>query len=105
MKWTDHIEKGDIIEGPTGLLRVVRQVNRWVTKTGRTYTTVTLAIRTPSWTARPYTVVNEHDLRWRGYRPTGKKFPLESDFDRRLESHFGRTERGPLSAWDVLGMA
>jgi hypothetical protein len=41
----------------------------------------------------------------RGFKPTGAKWPLDSEFDRRLEDQFGRNPRGDMSAWDVLGVA
>jgi hypothetical protein len=105
MCWIDSIEKGDVIEQANGVLRIVRSVHRWKTRRGGTYTSLTLAIRKPSWTGRPYTVINCHDLRSRGFKPTLAKWPLDSEFDRQLESEFGRMPRGVLTAWDVMGAA
>jgi hypothetical protein len=106
MSWVESIRKGDIIEGDGGLLRVVRDVKHWRTRRGKVHTTVTLAIRRPSWTRRPYTVINCHDLKYRGYRPTGKTWPLDSEFDKELESTFRREPPcGRPNAWDVLGVA
>jgi signal peptidase I len=103
--WISRIEKGDVIEDRNGTLRVVRAVSRFTTRRRNLYTSVTLAIRRPSWTTRPYTVINSNDLRQRGFKPTGAKWPLDSEFDRRLEDQFGRNPRGDMSAWDVLGVA
>jgi hypothetical protein len=103
--WILNLQKGDVIESTTGVLRIVRNVHRWTTRRGNVHVTVTLAIRKPSWTGRPYTVINGHDLRWQGYKPTGAKWPLDSEFDRSLEASFGTVPFCGMSARDVLGVA
>jgi len=102
--WTASIEKGDIIESGRGVLRVVRDVSHHRTAWGvRSY--VRLAIRRQSWTNRPYTVVNSNDLRQLGYRPTGMKWPLDSDFDRAIEATFLEVPLYTMTARDVMGVA
>lgn len=103
--WISRIEKGDIIRSRDGVLRVVRHVSHWVNShSGQRRTNVFLAIRKPSWTRRPYTVYGDNDLRQMGYRPTGKKWPLDSEFDRNLERSFGSTPC-TASVYDYLGVA
>ena len=81
--WRAKIRVGDVLEAPSGDLRVVREVTRWKRR-GRTTTIVTFAIRRCSWTRRCYTVVNQSDLATRGFRPTGKRVRLSKPIDRAI---------------------
>jgi hypothetical protein len=100
--WIKNIKKGDVLESGAGLLRIVRDVSH------HKRTSVTFAIRRPSWTTRPYTVMGESDLRTLGYRPVEcKPFPLRTDFDKALEQsfHAPTAESCLLRARDVMGVA
>jgi len=100
--WIFHIKKGDILEAPNGLLRIVRRVSH-----GRR-TTVWFSIRRCSWTTRCYTLYGGNDLKQMGYKPTGKNWPLDSEFDRRVEEEFDRTGNASNCTFhccDIMGVA
>ncbi len=102
--WIKHIKKGDVLESGRGTLRIVRRVTH-----GEKRTSVSFAIRHPSWTTRPFTTYGETDLKTLGYRPVAcKRFPLRTKFDKAFEESmniYRRPEELPLRAHDVLGVA
>lgn len=91
--WFDTLKQWDVLESPSGDLRIVREVSRrdgsWTPRAGlmpgRTLWAVTLAIRTCSWTHRPYTVYMASDLKTQGWRHTGVNVgPQRTKLDRLL---------------------
>lgn len=86
--WIRGIRKGDVIRAGNSL-RIVRDVTH--TASGHTY--VTLAIRRCSWTGRCYTVLTQHDLRSRGFEPTGKRMRLRGELDWEIEQNLNLSAR------------
>jgi hypothetical protein len=79
MSWIHKLQKGDIVKSGTGRMRVVRNV------THGKRTVVSFAIAHCSWTGRAYTVLTESDLRTLGYRPTGIRYGLRTQLDKKRE--------------------
>ena len=79
--WPYTVKPGDVLETASGDLRVVRKC---VTGASGYTTWVHLVIRRCSWTKRCYTVLNYHDLKGRGFRPTGLLVKLDTKTDRKI---------------------
>lgn len=92
----DHaiVAAGDVIEMPSGTLRIVRSVSRHSPRSncGRLRrkpeetTNCYFAIRHCSWTHRPYTLYSVGEMNRTGWKPTCMKMPLDSEFDKKLLS-------------------
>lgn len=78
--WIKSIQVGDVLEAPSGKLRVVRYVDHCGASVPKTW--VGMTIGRQSWTGRPYTVMNGNDLRTVGYRPTGARFETNDRFQK-----------------------
>lgn len=78
--WRDTLEVGDVVQYPSGLLRVVRQVSYWNDR----MQCVTFSIKACSWTRRCYAVLTRHDLRSAGAWKVGIKVNLKSSIDRKI---------------------
>lgn len=99
--WIWKIKKGDVLKWPNGTLRIVRHVSQYE-KFGRKHCNVTFAIRHCSWTHRPHTVLNNHDLAYMGVRPTKARVRLNKKIDKAIEHDFsGRYlgKRADGSGW------
>lgn len=82
-QWALEIAPGDVVEAPSGLLRVVREVHRYRRSAPRQVWAF-FSIQRCSWTKRPYTTYTVGELWQIGYRPLGIKSNLDSEFDRKL---------------------
>lgn len=101
--WRDKVKVGDVIETRAGTLRVIRQVNR---RRGRVQS-ITLSIRRCSWTTRPYTIYNRHDMKWNGFRPVRKRVRLKTLLDKELLTCITMDAAAkdlPLHCCDVKGL-
>lgn len=99
--WPYTVSPGDVLEGKSGALRVVRKV----TNGASGFTTyVTFAIMRCSWTRRPYTVMNYIDLKAHGFRPTGIRVKLTTKMDKELTKDILDKNRRKLYCWDVVGV-
>lgn len=98
--WPYTVRVGDVLKGPTGY-RIVRGVSQG--KSGYT-TNVTFTIQRPSWTGRPYTVLNYVDLQMKGYVPCGCRVKLAEELDLKLAEEIKDHNRRELSWKDVRGM-
>lgn len=82
LPWMKHVKVGSVLRGPNGIFRIVREVTRYQDGDLRS---VTVTIRSCSWTHRCYTILNYTDLRILGYRLLRvKPRKLTSDFDRKI---------------------
>lgn len=80
-RWMRRLQVGHVLN-MRGQLRVVREVSR---RPDGSLRCVLLAIRSCSWTGRPYTIYTASDLKTMGARLTrAKRRRLQSDADRRL---------------------
>lgn len=102
--WMRHVRIGDVLEDCNGTQRVVREVSHYKNGDLRC---VTFAIRSCSWTGRPYTLLNYTDLRYRGFKPTGVRMRLGSKFDWKLYGEIHSRKRWPemeLRCCDMRGI-
>lgn len=110
--WCETVKKGDVLRAPSGLLRIVRDVHHFKASLRPTMkrvpkTIVTFAIQHCSWTTRPYTAYQTRELARIGYRPTGIRQRLKTEFDRQLEQEIGRQGSAAeceLHCCDVVGL-
>ncbi len=109
------VESGDVVEMPSGTLRIIRDVHRYNPPTKasgyrydparRTY--CYFVILHCSWTKAAYTLYSVGEMNQMGWKHTGKKMSVESEFDDRLRADFGArfpAERN-FSCCDVEGLA
>lgn len=114
-QWALEVGKGDVIRTKSGDLRVVREVHRhqkakgkgsWgATIARRTY--CFFAIRSCSWTGRPYTLYSIGEMVSMGWVPTSARPQrLDSGIDRTLEQDFGsnRSSDCALTCCGVRGL-
>lgn len=102
-RWIQEIEVGDVLRARSGLLRVVRHVSKRQGGVVWVYFT----IKHCSWTRRCYTLYSMNDLIQRGFKPTGKKFPVGEDpFDNLIlnEMAFVGSDPPMLTCCDVEGI-
>lgn len=111
--WHETVKVGDVVEWPSGNLRIVREVWRNpIPKRPRcNYNParkvfVIFAIQHCSWTKRPYTQYSIGELEQIGAHPTGINYKLNSGFDRALQGdfHASRSEDCKFRCCDVKGL-
>lgn len=103
--WFAHVREGDVLQSRGGSFRVVRHVTR---RPGGQLLCVTFAIRTCSWTRRPYTVYTASDLKVFSFRYVGARIALSSELDRKLSdaiNHSGGERPHGLTCCSVRGVA
>lgn len=111
----DHktICKGDILKAPSGLLRVVRDVQRYTghhdhyRRNPARSVWCKFVIQRCSWTTRPYTLYNVGEMNQMKWAHTGKRFSLHSRFDQMLAADFAapNAEQCQFHCCDVEGIA
>lgn len=100
--WVSKIRVGDILRSGAGVLRVVRGVTHYKTKTFVAFT-----IRRCSWTGRCYTILDHASLKSQGFQPTGKRLRLRSNLDREIRAEILESRRPSeikLHCCDVEGV-
>lgn len=104
--WMKKIQRGDILRSRSGTIRVVREVSYWK-KSGSEHLCVTFLIRRCSWTHRPHTIYDANLLKQYGFKPTGIRMSLKSQFDKAVEEEISRVRKVKppiLTCCDVIGI-
>lgn len=102
-RWIRNLKAGDVVESPSGNLRIVRKVSD-PSRNPQGRVSVYFCINHCSWTHRPYTVLCDNDLITLGYRPIGVRVELDTDFDPSLSAEFSRSEPPCMDCCDVRGI-
>jgi len=104
-KWIRALQPGDVIESPTGNLRIVRSVTHCLHPRGHGRVSVSFVINRCSWTHRPYTTLCDSDLTTIGYRPIGLRIKLDTEFDEAILREIGNHDDPEINCCDVRGIA
>ena len=105
--WRDKLQVGDILQAPSGRLRIVRKVKRhpddpsYVSHVG-------MVILKCSWTHRCDTVFNRSDLKTVGFKKVRKKpVKLDSAIDRKIEKDMKQVDKRKckLTCCDLRGLS
>lgn len=104
--WRDDIRIGDVLATPGGGHRVVR---RALYRRDYLLVSVAFTIVRCSWTHRAYTLCTRNDLKQFGYLPTGARYSLDTDLDKRIAREVGDARAHPddcreMSCCDVKGI-
>jgi hypothetical protein len=104
-RWASEVEPGDVVEAPSGMLRMVRRVSRKHGCAPRKVW-VYFTIQRSSWTRRPYTLYNVGELAQLGYRPLGVRAIVDEPFTSKLLSCTDKPSSScfELRPWDVIGI-
>lgn len=113
-QWSQEIQEGDVVQTPSGDLRVVRDVHRHPKAFGKGASRATkarrvfcyFAIRHCSWTGAGYTLYSVAEMAQMGWLPTTvEPRKLDSEIDEKLKSDFGKDNKGRcMRCCDAVGL-
>lgn len=104
-RWFDDVRAGDLLQAPSGDIRLVREVHRYHKEPWRF--TVAFAIRHRSWTNRGYTIYSHSDDYLKRMVRVGRNYKRKkiSVVDRWLQLDIVENRVPPLvTAQDVDGL-